>query len=134
MTREEQIKEIAKVIFKAGIALDGTDFAYGLFDDDDHFYRLAKVLFSAGYRKALRNIEMECPICNYELKDCQCLFSGSAHPDRSKRKEVVFDHLYLFQDEQVAHLINLQRSWKISYENEDLKKEYEKLKKEYGME
>lgn len=52
MTREEQIEEMAEEIFKAGIALEGTDFAYGLFDDDDHFHRLAKVLFSAGYRKA----------------------------------------------------------------------------------
>lgn len=52
MTKEEQIEEMAEEIFKAGIALEGTDFAYGLFDDDDHFHRLAKVLFSAGYRKA----------------------------------------------------------------------------------
>lgn len=52
MTREEQINEMAQDIFHAGVALDGVDFAYGLFDDDDHFRRLARKLHESGYRKA----------------------------------------------------------------------------------
>lgn len=63
---------------------------------------------------------MKCPICNYEIKDCQCTFNGSTHPDRSKRKTVVFDHLYLFEPEQIKHLIDLQRYWQTSYSDEKL--------------
>lgn len=73
---------------------------------------------------------MKCPICNYEIKECQCVFGGTAHPDRSKRKIVVFDHLYLFEKEQIEHLINLQRAWQISYGDDELEQEYEKLLKE----
>lgn len=72
---------------------------------------------------------MKCPICDYEIKDCQCIFGGTAHPDRSKRKTVVFDHLYLFEKEQIEHLVNLQRTWQISYGDDELEKEYEKLLK-----
>ena len=50
-----------------------------------------------------------CPICGYELNSCQCLFAGSAHPDRDKERDVVQDHLYLLSDEQLLHLIKLQR-------------------------
>ena len=52
MTKEGQIEEMAQDIFHAGVALDGVDFAYGLFDDDDHFRRLARKLRESGYRKA----------------------------------------------------------------------------------
>ena len=51
MTKEQQIEEMAREIQKAGVALDGTDFAYGLVDRDDHFHRLAKKLVDTGYRK-----------------------------------------------------------------------------------
>ena len=70
----------------------------------------------------------KCPICGYELKYCQCCFGGSAHPDRSKRREVVQDHLYLLNAEQLAHLIKLQAFWQTSYgddEKTELLKEYE---------
>ena len=62
-----------------------------------------------------------CPICGYKFDMCQCMFSGSAHPDRSKRQRVVFDHLYLLNPKQSAHIINLQKWWQISYD--DPKKE-----------
>ena len=74
---------------------------------------------------------MKCPICNYEIKDCQCIFGGTAHPNRSNRRVVVFDHLYLFEKEQVEHLISLQRQWQTSYGDKELKQEYEKLINEY---
>lgn len=73
---------------------------------------------------------MKCPICDYEIKDCQCVYGGLAHLDRSKRKIVVFDHLYIFNKEQIEHLINLQKAWQISYGDDELEQEYEKLLKE----
>ena len=48
-TREEQVEEMAKAICATGVALDGTDYAFGVYDDD-HFHRMANALYSAGYR------------------------------------------------------------------------------------
>ena len=56
-----------------------------------------------------------CPICGYQLGQCQCPFGGSAHPDRSKKREVVLDHLYLLSTEQLAHVISLEKRWQTSY-------------------
>lgn len=46
-TREEQIDEMAKAIYATGVALDGTDYAFGVYDDDDHFHRMANALYAA---------------------------------------------------------------------------------------
>ena len=73
----------------------------------------------------------KCPICDYELKHCQCRFGGSAHPDRSKRMTVVFDHLYLFSKRQIKHLIGLERCWQISYGDEEKENIRQKLKQQY---
>ncbi len=72
-----------------------------------------------------------CPICKYEIKDCQCLFGGSAHPDRSKRKRVVKDHLYLFSKEQIEHIIRLEEEWQTSYGDNELQAIYKELKEEH---
>lgn len=69
-----------------------------------------------------------CPICTYRIKQCQCLFSGTAHPDRGKRTQVVLHHLYLFSRLQIKHIINLERRWQISYgdaERENILREIE---------
>lgn len=66
--------------------------------------------------------QTKCPICGYEIKDCQCYFGGSAHPNRSKRREVVQDHLYLLSEKQLAHLIKLQAYWQTSYGDEERSK------------
>ena len=50
-TREEQVEEMAKAIYATGVALDGVDYAFGVYDDDDHFHRMANALYDAGYRK-----------------------------------------------------------------------------------
>ena len=55
-----------------------------------------------------REVGEKCPICKYDISMCQCMFGGSAHPDRSKRKEVVKDHLYLFSARQIQHIISLE--------------------------
>ena len=61
-----------------------------------------------------------CPICEYRFQDCQCRFSGSAHPDRSKRARVVADHIYLLTDAQIVHLKKVQEWWKTSYDDEEM--------------
>lgn len=49
MTEQEK-REYAINIYNAGIALDATDFAFGV-DGDSHFDRLAEHLAQLGYRK-----------------------------------------------------------------------------------
>jgi glucan phosphorylase len=50
----------------------------------------------------------KCPICEYELQECQCIFCGKAHPDRERRKRIVKDHLEMLSPKQIAHLITLE--------------------------
>ena len=33
-----------------------------------------------------REVREKCPVCKYDISMCQCMFGGSAHPDRSKRQ------------------------------------------------
>lgn len=63
-----------------------------------------------------------CPICGYIFKNCQCRFSGSAHPDRSKRERVVADHIYLLSDAQIDHLKYIQKWWHTTYDDEEMMK------------
>ena len=75
-----------------------------------------------------------CPICGYSFdKNCQCLFNGTAHPDRAIRRRVVLDHLYLFSPEQVRHIIDLERHWQTSYS--DIKASYilDTLEEKYSI-
>lgn len=74
--------------------------------------------------------ETICPICQYRITDCQCLFSGSAHPDRSNRRKVVCDHLYLLSNEQIRHIQNLQSFWQTSYSDVNMNNIVEELKEE----
>ena len=69
-----------------------------------------------------------CPVCGYKFQDCQCRFSGSAHPDRSMRARVVADHIYLLTDAQIAHLAKVQEWWQISYDDEEMDRILEELK------
>lgn len=75
--------------------------------------------------------EEKCPICDYEISHCQCRFSGSAHPDRSKRREVVFHHLYLFSKKQIKHLIKLEKDCPYSYGDEERNRIYEEIREQY---
>ena len=69
-----------------------------------------------------------CPICGYKFDMCQCRFGGNAHPNRSKRIAVVTDRLYLLNARQLAHLINLQRHWQISYDDPEKMGIYREMK------
>lgn len=70
----------------------------------------------------------KCPICEYELQECQCIFGGSAHPDREVRKRIVKDHLYMLSAKQVGHLIALEEWWKPSYGDAEHASEYDRFK------
>lgn len=72
--------------------------------------------------------DIKCPICGYKLKECQCLYSGSCHPDRSKKEEVVLHNLYLLSPEQIEHIIKLQKAQRNSYEDEEKDKILTELK------
>ena len=61
-----------------------------------------------------------CPICEYPFERCQCRCGGSAHPDRSDRAKVVFDHLYLLTAGQLDHVMNVQSFWRTSYADKNL--------------
>lgn len=73
-----------------------------------------------------------CPICKYLFEDCQCRFAGNAHPDRSERQRVVFDHLYLFDRAQIRHIRRLQHYFQISYADEVKNEIYKEILKEIG--
>lgn len=103
---------------------------------------IADALLASGYgdvaewkrraEVAERNDKAEeeyCPICGYKISQCQCVFSGSAHPDRSKRKRVVKDHLYLLSPTQLKHVIELEEFWRTSYDDDEKTAIYEDLKK-----
>ena len=80
----------------------------------------------------------KCPICGYlitpkgEQCGCQCLFSGSCHPDRGKKMDVVKDHLYLFSKSQVKHILELEKYWQTSYGDEERNQIRAKLINDYG--
>ena len=69
-----------------------------------------------------------CPICEYLIGNCQCRFGGNTHPDRSKVREVVVDHLDLLSDTQLKHIIDLERYWCISYSDTERTAIFNRLK------
>ena len=87
---------------------------------------------SSGKRKEGGQHKEKCPICDYDIEHCQCIFGGSAHPDRSKRTDVVINHLYLFSDKQVRHIIELERYWRQSYLDEEKEEIRKELEREYN--
>ena len=62
----------------------------------------------------------KCPICEYQLDQCQCIYAGNAHPDRSKRIQVILYHLFILSESQLRHVIELERWWNISYTDPEL--------------
>ena len=76
----------------------------------------------------------KCSICNYRINMCQCRYGGSCHPDRTKRREVVLDHLYMFSHEQIAHIANSQKQCPVSYADEEKEAIRKKLADEYTPE
>ena len=79
------------------------------------------------YLNSAEKSDEKCPICEYAISGCQCIYSGSAHPDRHDKKRVVIDHLYLLSPTQVQHVISLEKHWQISYADEILNAIMKKL-------
>ena len=48
MDKQKEIEKMAKAIYETGIAIDGTDIAFGLIEDS-HFERMARKLVEEGY-------------------------------------------------------------------------------------
>ena len=76
--------------------------------------------------------KLKCPICKYRLDMCQCRFGGTAHPNREARKEVVLEHLYLFDEKVVEHIIELERFWRTCYGDDERETIRRELESEYG--
>ena len=70
-----------------------------------------------------------CPICGYPFHECQCRFTGSSHPDRETRRQVVLNNLYLLYPEQIEHLKNLQKHCQMSYCDQERSAMKEDLKR-----
>lgn len=81
----------------------------------------------------MRYLKEKCPICDYEIKECQCRFAGSCHPNRDKRRQFVIDHLYFFSEEQVKHVVELQRFWEIDYADDDMHRMLMEFKRMRGV-
>lgn len=92
---------------------------YRLSEDKEAVAKINEVIASTVRQVANEHFRQCCPICSYTFEHCQCRFGGSAHPDRSKRKQVVLDHLYLLSKEQLDHVIKLQEYWQTSYGDEE---------------
>lgn len=78
------------------------------------------------------NLKGRCPICEYLFDDCQCYYGGSAHPDRSARARAVFDHIYLFDREQIKHIRKVQHHWQISYTDSEMNQILKELEMQTG--
>ena len=58
MEKQKDIEEMAKAIYETGVAIDGTDIAFGLMEDS-HFHRMAGKLYNAGYRNIKKLMHAE---------------------------------------------------------------------------
>jgi hypothetical protein len=67
------VKELAEEIYRAGVALDGSDFAH----KSDHFERLAGELYNAGYRKQSDTIREFAEKLNAALAEYEPRIKGS---------------------------------------------------------
>lgn len=56
MDKQKEIEKMAKAIYETGIAIDGTDIAFGLIEDS-HFERIARKLVEEGYGNVRAAVE-----------------------------------------------------------------------------
>ena len=73
-----------------------------------------------------------CPICQFSIDRCQCLVGGTGYHDRSKRIRVVLDHLYMFTDKQIKHIVDLEREWCSEYADKELNQILKQIENETG--
>ena len=116
-----------------GWGSDGIGFAIGVANENNLSFsdpepvNIDLALAQIAEMESAEKPNEKCPICEYAISGCQCLYSGSAHPDRNDKKRVVFDHLYLLSPMQLQHVISLEKHWQISYADADLNAILKKL-------
>lgn len=103
----------------------GVDLNHAESEDKETMERIEKELENND-----NNME-ECPICEYPISNCQCYYGGTAHPDRSTKREVVLEHLYMLSKLQIEHIKNLEEHWQICYADEERKEILNKMSKKH---
>lgn len=84
--------------------------------------------------------EERCPICNMPLRYCECANKSELSEDEEAAFQVALEHLYLLSEEQIRHLIEIERVWEIGYTDnremfvESLKKEAEERERNISTE
>lgn len=106
---------------------NGHTYIYLNHDGFQTVYNVNLALAQIAEMESAEKSDEKCPICEYAISGCQCIYSGSAHPDRHDKKRVVIDHLYLLSPTQVQHVISLEKHWQISYADEILNAILKKL-------
>lgn len=89
-TREEQIEELAKAIYATGVALEGTDYAFGVYDNDDHFHRMANALIAANIGDVTAyqaEAEYWKIICRFESDEHHTIIKNAAEHARHLMQE-----------------------------------------------
>ena len=83
------------------------------YDDDAKMWSLMKlkIFLIAGMPKYI------CPICHKSFDDCRCRYD-LPEGGTLAYVEVILDHLYLCSDEQLQHIIKLEKEWNLFY-NDD---------------
>ena len=122
----KKMAEFANDIFKCGIALDGTDFAFGV-DGDSHFDRLAKSLYGIGYRKCT---DSEIMALDQLRKDGAIILFDVRRETAKEILSRIANHIPAFQYETLSEA---QRNL---VTNEDWLNAYllKELAREYGVE
>ena len=70
----------------------------------------------------------KCPICRYIISDCTCIHSDIRNPEFAKTRDVVMDHLYMLNSDQINHIMKLEKFWDISYKDAEKNRILNKLK------
>jgi len=75
-----------------------------------------------------------CPICRNGFAMCQCMYGGSSHPNRALNQKVVLEHLHFLTKKQIKHIIELEKYWQVSYNDEKCCEILAELQKDRGIE
>lgn len=83
------------------------------YDDDAKMWSLMKlkIFLIAGMPKYI------CPICHKPFDDCRCRYD-LPEGGTLAYVEVILDHLYLCSDEQLQHIIKLEKEWNLFYDDD----------------
>lgn len=92
MNKEEQIEEMAKAIYKSGVAIDATDIAFGLYDTDTHFHRMATKLYAGGYGNVKQAVK------EFAERVKAKFYANSVSRTKGYKEEIVCDLTEVYND------------------------------------